>query len=159
MTVQNTPMEVEAMTGVSPEVLRNWRSRGFMDDLGTKLHNGRWVYSPRDTMTIWVMWQMSGVGMNNAAAMMGANIITWNILRDMNGFRYLRGVDAAARVNGAKVPNRYFVMYFDEEWKTFSDMEISRVEVGLPGGFILDQWRIAQAVPQGIVDMIEEAEG
>ncbi len=157
MTAQNTPMEVETMTGVSPEVLRNWRNRGFMDALGTKLPNGHWVYSARETMTIWVMGQMSSVGMTNSAAMIGAALITGNLLRDMHGFRFLRGADPSETPDETMVPERYLVMYLDGEWMNFEAMTISRVKVGIPGGFILDQWSIAKTVPQGIVDMLQEA--
>lgn len=155
MIVKLTPVEVESMTGVSPEVLRNWRTRGFMHSLGTQQPNGRWVYSASDAMTIWVMSQMASVGMSNSAAMMGAEIITSNILRDFHGFRGLRGADPASLPSGSEVPLRYFVAYLEGEWVFFEDMKVDRVKVGVPGGYIFDQWEIAKTLPQGVVDYVQ----
>ncbi|MCH4541524.1 MerR family transcriptional regulator [Ochrobactrum sp. A-1] len=54
MTRLISPSEVEARTGLSPDVLRDWRRRGLLQ-LGTQQDNGRWGYSVGDVAQLAVV--------------------------------------------------------------------------------------------------------
>lgn len=45
------PSEVEELTGIKQENLRDWRRRGFTS-FGTASENGRWTYSKRDLLML-----------------------------------------------------------------------------------------------------------
>lgn len=49
-----TPAQISDLTNLEPEVLRNWRMRGFMRNYGLEGENGRWLYSLRDLVAFWI---------------------------------------------------------------------------------------------------------
>ncbi|MEM9714928.1 MAG: MerR family transcriptional regulator [Pseudomonadota bacterium] len=48
-----SPFEVAEMIGVSADNLRDWRRRGFLDEVGKSAERG-WKYSVADILALWV---------------------------------------------------------------------------------------------------------
>lgn len=47
-----TPREVWNLTGLTPETLRDYRHRGYIDGFGSEQPNGRWLYSLSDVVRL-----------------------------------------------------------------------------------------------------------
>lgn len=54
-----TPSEISALTGVSPDVQRDWRRHGHMGAIGSQNVKGRWVYDYEDAYWLYVMRRLS----------------------------------------------------------------------------------------------------
>jgi hypothetical protein len=57
-----SPGSVEIFSGVSTDVQRDWRRRGFLSNYGMQLESGRWVYSLRDTGAFWLATRLMKTG-------------------------------------------------------------------------------------------------
>lgn len=44
--------DVHRICGITPDVLRDWRRRGFLDTCGTQSEGGHWRYSKGDVFTL-----------------------------------------------------------------------------------------------------------
>lgn len=43
-----TPKQIQAITGVSPDSLRQWRKLGYLDEYGQKQESGHWLYTQQE---------------------------------------------------------------------------------------------------------------
>lgn len=57
-----SPGAVTTITDVHPDHLRDWRRRDFLNMIGTADENGRWKYSLRDAVAIWIGVRLSQHG-------------------------------------------------------------------------------------------------
>ena len=47
-----SPIEMASLTGVAPDMLRDWRRRGYIEKFGTAQGNGRWLYDWGDAFLL-----------------------------------------------------------------------------------------------------------
>jgi hypothetical protein len=52
LSLDYTQSEASLLTGISQDVLRDWRRRGFLDGFGELAENGRWKYSLHDIIIL-----------------------------------------------------------------------------------------------------------
>ncbi|WP_152968369.1 hypothetical protein [Gemmobacter sp. LW-1] len=57
-----SPGAVATITDAPPEHLRDWRRRDLLNLIGTAEENGRWKYSLRDVVAIWIGLRLSQHG-------------------------------------------------------------------------------------------------
>ena len=57
-----SPMQVAAISGVDVLAQRDWRRRKFLDLIGTLGENGRWTYSCRDVLVLYLMRRLADRG-------------------------------------------------------------------------------------------------
>lgn len=151
------PGEIGAMTGIAPEALRNWRTRGFMANYGAETDGGRWVYSLRDLVAFWISERLTSrrtVDRHTALA------ISWSEAENMIGF--IVQIHEGLELSGL----RYVVLVesakFDEDGeirmngtslvkcKALSEIEpmtFDRVEV-------IDLFNLARTAPPKIRDVV-----
>lgn len=91
MTRLISPSEVEARTGLSPDVLRDWRRRGLLQ-LGTQQDNGRWGYVVGDVAQLAIV----------------NHFTKWRIISDLSD---------AFHVSGFAVPYVYAFVADDQTFK------------------------------------------
>lgn len=53
-----SPAKLAGITGVSADMQRDWRRRGYISNLGTQSENGRWLYDWYDAWVLYLMRQM-----------------------------------------------------------------------------------------------------
>lgn len=58
----HSPGAVTTITDVHPDHLRDWRRRDILNMIGTADENGRWKYSLRDVVAIWIGLRLSQHG-------------------------------------------------------------------------------------------------
>ncbi|NPD14455.1 hypothetical protein HOY34_04480 [Xinfangfangia sp. D13-10-4-6] len=61
-TYTHTPADVRAVSFWSPELLRDYRLKGYLEPYGEKGANGHWLYSGRDLVAFWVAEILHGRG-------------------------------------------------------------------------------------------------
>lgn len=51
-------MEVAEISNVHPDTLRDWRHRGLISTFGDLQPNGRWLYSVREAVALYLGWRL-----------------------------------------------------------------------------------------------------
>lgn len=151
------PSEVSEITGVSPEMQRDWRRRGLMDDLG-EVTNSRWRYSVHDAFTLWIVRKLTESGIALVDAMDPASLAASDLLKDENIFLVARKKHQellSKHASGADttVVTRYMTLYRDnEEWGYTSMDDLSLLQkFGWPVAFVIDIWHLAATAPNALV--------
>lgn len=52
LSLDYSQSEASLLTGISQDVLRDWRRRGFLDGFGELAENGRWKYNVHDVLVL-----------------------------------------------------------------------------------------------------------
>lgn len=55
-----TPADVEFRIGWKADALRDFRRKGYLENYGSKGENGRWTYSHRDVVGLWIAETLHG---------------------------------------------------------------------------------------------------
>ncbi|TPN49351.1 hypothetical protein [Mesorhizobium sp. B1-1-7] len=50
-----TPSEIKAAIGTTPDMLRDWRRRGLLENFGVLGSNGKWTYAYGDVIALAIM--------------------------------------------------------------------------------------------------------
>ncbi len=60
MLYELNPTELAEVTGLSQDSQRDWRRRGFLEDMGQLQPNGRWLYSAADAVVVSIiLWLLA----------------------------------------------------------------------------------------------------
>lgn len=121
-----SPAEFARVTGVSPDMQRDWRRRGYIDDIGTMQKNGRWKYDWSDAFLIFIARKIVANGFELTLSLRIANTIApfvlfqaqhqWGIYstdgRNKRFFRVFK--DPAKEVEGYDDWTAKTTMYLDD---------------------------------------------
>lgn len=150
-----TPQQVELLSGVSPDLIRNWRSREFIDkDFGKKVGN-KHCYLATQALNLYLMRHLvDDLGVPHRVAWMASGVIILELLRNVEGFKFLRGKKEPSPDD--EVPNPLMILFeSDGEWGYFTDITVhGKTDIGNPGGYILHLWRIAQSIPGPLAEIV-----
>lgn len=153
-----SPGAVASLTQPTTDLQRNYRARGMFDGIGEPDEAGRWKYSLRDVVAIWIgdRLHMNGLGMDRRDALRNGNALADTVIT-----RFLR------RHAGVKDGTaRYVVTVADghaQEGKTSgltflrtSDLA-SLAERAFDALTVLDCERLAATIPANIAGLLTVA--
>ncbi len=84
-----SPSQIAKFAGVSPDTLRDWRHRGYIDGLGTLQENGRWKYDWLDALILFVYSEVSKCGLDISSVREWADPIAKHVtFRKLNQLGY-----------------------------------------------------------------------
>lgn len=96
-----TPADVQSVSWWSPELLRDYRLKGYLDTYGRKGENGRWLYSGRDLVAFWVAEVLHGRGKRMDMAVKGERPID---LRRLFDHSWIIAEHVAKHIVGIEAP-------------------------------------------------------
>jgi len=143
-----SPMDLEDLSDWSAQNFRDYRRKGYLDLIGTRLENGRWRYSRRDGATVW----LAGI------------IHERDRLIDLNhifGQAYGLADDLLAHIDGKPAPRYAAAVYTRDEnglhgWEAIRTDSIDAIDVpGLVSVEALDLAALARIAP----DKLRKPEG
>lgn len=144
-----SPSELADLTEPTPELQRNYRAREMLDDIGTAGDNGRWKYSLRDVVAIWISDKLCWGGhMDRRTALRRGSGAAEKVI---NAF-------LAWRSGGTPVCKRYIVLATGAESGAHSVDNLSELD-----GFnfykaeVMDLWELAKDVPEEIGALLSAA--
>lgn len=148
------PNEVSTIAGLTPDKLRDWRRRNLLDDVGTELANGRWVYSFGDVSLLAISGWLLKAGFVSdlkPALRIAAriNAVVWNFIAEPDHSEIVER------------SGRYFMVLpegsIEQRWTiAFPTAEALR---GYPAATVIDCKVLAETLSPSLRAMIEQREG
>ncbi len=146
-TPSMSPAELESITGLSPEMQRDWRRRGYINEkLGTLQENGRWLYDWSDALFLCIMQQLYSAGVELPVTQRATNTVMKYVW-----FAAMRNW----RIFDHPEKHRHFVMFKSTEadpeihggWATLPINDLSKCSAG-PAAILIDVKHIALCLPE-----------
>lgn len=153
------PSKIEGMTSLHPDTLRDWRRLRILDHYGKANVSGRWMYSLRDAIGLWIAGVLTGTdGLRGAMLLRARDLapaIAARVIADEEGSpapnkRFVGGVYVGALEDGEDGS-------IGESWEAVDTLaELDRFE-GAHEFRFLDLKTFADTVPADLRAAILEA--
>ena len=133
-----TPAEIQDLLSVAPTLLRNWRTRGHLDNIGESQGGGRWVYNASDLtkMALVLILQKDRVDLSDAFQF--AERIEVDTLIQLHQLDF-DGI--ATRFTSL------FRLHNSGEWFSFKVHEAAHLALDVPITTVLDARAFARNIP------------
>lgn len=153
-----SPGALASLTEPTPDLQRNYRARGMLDNIGQSDVNGRWKYSLADLMTMWIGDRLAlrGMAMDRRDALRLGRQLSREVI----------GIYLKLRLDLPITTPRYAVYLADgySEGDRAYGQEFLHV-VGLPDlqdkefdrAEVIDLHRLAKTIPEGIEALLNVA--
>lgn len=134
-----TPAMIEDTLSAAPTLLRNWRTRGHLDDIGEPQGGGRWLYSGSDLtkMAIVLILQRERVDLSDAFQF--AEKIEVDVLMQLFELEF-DGI--AARFTSL------FRIHETGEWFAYKVRDAAHLDINAPITTVLDARAFARNIPK-----------
>ena len=153
------PAKLAEVTGLSADMQRDWRRRGYIENLGTQGSNGRWEYDWADALYVYLMRQMYDGGCELSRALMFAVTLSPDVLLHAVKARYPGKVSPRFRYYRFQIDERGRLE--DGKWFAVRFNDLNALETRAVG-LIVDCVALANDLPAAfgkpISDMDEAIE-
>lgn len=145
-----TPAMIEKTLSAAPTLLRNWRARGHLDQIGEPQGGGRWLYSGSDLtkMAIVLILQKERVDLSDAFQF--AERIEVDVLMQLYGLEY------------GGIAGRFTSLWRLQDsgnWFAYKVQEAAHLDIDSPITTVLDARAFARRIPDKLREILPTPTG